>query len=159
MDTDAEVIAAVRDAFASCPRPEHFTNYEHCCECEEHDAELLSANIDTLSLDVVGNAGWDPICFVTPEGFAYYLPALARLALDGELPQRDWYGPQLFFHLTYDGPGNVRWQHCTPLQRRAVARLLEHIMETRGELIEKYTAGIELLRAIDVWVEPDDASA
>jgi hypothetical protein len=43
----------------------------------------------------LGNAGWDPICFTTDEGYRYWLPALARLAL---LPG-DYYVDQFLFHL------------------------------------------------------------
>ena len=48
MATDDEVLALVTDVFAG-PRPEHFTNYTHCCECAEHYAELLDVPIGTLT--------------------------------------------------------------------------------------------------------------
>jgi hypothetical protein len=44
------------------PRPEHFTDFLHCCECEEHDQALLSSDIASIGLDVLGNPGWDPMC-------------------------------------------------------------------------------------------------
>ncbi len=81
MTTDKEILERINQAFAASPRPEHFTNHTHCCECFEHDKLLRSRDGDTLGMNDVGNPGWDPICFISPEGFAYYLPALARLTL------------------------------------------------------------------------------
>ena len=78
MINDDEILSVVTQAFGECHRPEHFTNYTHCCECAEHDDLLRSRDRVTLSIADVGNAGWDPICFVTNEGFQYYLPALVR---------------------------------------------------------------------------------
>lgn len=56
-------------------RPEHFTDRNHCCECADHDDLLRSRNIDSLTIDDLGNPGWDPICFVTDKAFFYYFPA------------------------------------------------------------------------------------
>ncbi len=112
MATDQEIIDAVRHAFATEPRPEHFTNYRHCCECAEHDALLASRDLQSLRLEDVNNAGWDPICFATAAGFRYYLPALVRLAFES-ITSADWYLPQLLFHLIGDGPQNRRVVCCT----------------------------------------------
>jgi hypothetical protein len=92
MATDQEMINAVRHAFAAEPRPEHFTNYRHCCECAEHDALLTSCNLESLRLEDVNNTSWDPICFATAEGFRYYLPALVRLVFES-IKSEDWYLP------------------------------------------------------------------
>lgn len=150
--TDAEILAAVRQAFAACPRPEHFTDFEHCDECLDHDEVLRSRDLDTLSMAEVGNLGWDPICFLTDDGFRYYFPALARLALSTPAQASDsWYGDQLVFHLTCDGPGNRRVLACSPGQREAVASLLRHLVETRAGLVDNYGCADELLRAIEYW--------
>jgi hypothetical protein len=152
MTTDAETLAAVRAAFADCPRPEHFTNYRHCCECAEHDDLLRSRDLDSLALEDVGNAGWDPICFITPEGFRYYLPALVRLALTTPAEENGpWYGDQLLFHLTSCGKHNQHLPHCTPEQRAAVVRFLWHILDTRHALAADYTLERELEQAIELW--------
>src|SRR5688572_10438111 len=81
MITDAEILAMMRAAFADVERPEHFTNHEHCDECFEHDVLLRSRDIDTLSRDDVGDGAWDPITMSSNQGFAHYIPALARLGL------------------------------------------------------------------------------
>lgn len=93
-----ELLASVRTAFEGTPRPEHFTNFMHCDECREHDETLRRHTPDTITLDEIGNPGWDPICFALPEAFQYYLPGLIRLAHEA----RHEYIGQLLFHLTYD---------------------------------------------------------
>jgi hypothetical protein len=158
MSTDAQVLERVRHAFASCVRPEHFTNYRHCCECAEHDEVLRSRDLDTLSIDDVGNQGWDPICFITPEGFAYYLPALARLAAGDPLPPYGWYAPQLLFHLCLDGARNVRVLACTTEQRHAVVDLLSHLVATRADLVDSYGCSEELLKAVEYWSDESGAA-
>lgn len=156
--TDAETLQLVSEAFATSPRPEHFTDHTHCCECSEHDALLCSRGRDTLSLDDVGNPGWDPICFVTNEGFAYYFPALARLALLEPHGACAWYFEQLLFHLDETEKPQKRSPTCTPEQCRAVVRFLEHVRDTRRELVAQYRCATELSDALRVWSAAADAA-
>jgi hypothetical protein len=149
--TDEEILEGIPRVFSSCPRPDHFTNYNHCHECREHNEVLRSRDLDTLCIVDVGNIGWDPICFISPEGFAYYLPALARLALAEPAEPHDWYGSQLLFHLDSSALDNERRRICSPDQRRAVVALLNHILETRSELVDDYLAAGNLLDAITFW--------
>jgi hypothetical protein len=151
--TDDDVLEAVHAAFGSIERPEHFTDYEHCCECAEHDALLLARDRETLTIEDVGSQGWNPITMATPEGFAYYLPALARLALQPLPAGRDWYGYIILFELRRDGPRNDRWRFCSPDQRASVALLLEHLYETRGQEIASYDCENELLEALEIWLD------
>jgi hypothetical protein len=151
MPNDAEILEQVRAAFARCERPEHFTNYTHCPECAEHDALLLSRDVDTLRVEDVGNPAWDPLCYVAPAGFGFFFPALARLALDEPSPTHGWYPEQLLFHLTYEGNGNRHLLDFAPDQRRAVVVLLRHIAETRHELLDEWLCGAELEHALDLW--------
>ena len=153
MATDQEMIDTVRHAFAAEPRPEHFTDHAHCCECAEHDALLGSRDLDSLRVEDVNNAGWDPICFVTAAGFRYYLPALVRLAFDSATTE-DWYLPQLLFHLTYDGPHNRRVRCCSAAQQRAIAAMLWHVLATRPALIVWYGIEDEIQRALEIWSAP-----
>lgn len=69
------------ELFGETPRPEHFTNHTHCSECAEHDETLRNETLESLSYDHL-RPGWDPLCFINPEGFQYYFPALVRLALE-----------------------------------------------------------------------------
>ncbi|WP_052659214.1 hypothetical protein [Pseudomonas sp. LFM046] len=149
MPTDAQILATLDAAFGDCPRPEHFTDYRHCCECAEHDETLRSRDRETLRHADVGNAGWDPLCFCSAEGIAYYLPALARFALEEPTPELDWYGWQLVFHLYYGAADNRLLLHCDAAQRQAVAALLAHLVDTRAELLELDVD--DVLRAYEIW--------
>jgi len=158
VSSDASIIQTVQRAFAKRRRPEHFTDYAHCEECADHDAVLRSRDIYSLRIEDVGNPGWDPICYITPEGFAYYLPALVRLALAHPADQPDWYGAQLLRHLGSDGCSRERIRVCTPEQRRAVVAFLHHLVETRSHLADRCLRSDELCRAIGSWSDESDAA-
>ena len=149
--TDADVLSMLKAAFGKCERPEHFTNFEHCCECAEHDALLCSRDRDSLLIEDVGNPGRDPLCFTSAEGLLYYLPALGRLALVEPMGMMDWYAPQLHFHLTHEDGKNRILVAASPDQRWAVAQLLRHIVETRAELYERWACREEILVAAELW--------
>jgi hypothetical protein len=155
MGSDAAVLELVRKAFSNCPKPEHFTNYEHCDECQDHDDVLRSRDIETLAIKDVGNSGWDPLCYTSPQGFAYFFPALARLVLSEPAEPFGWYGPQFFFHLTHDGQFSRFHPHFSREQKEAVVALLRHISETRQNLVADYMYDEELRMAIDRWSPSD----
>ncbi len=151
MDTDADVLARVDAAFGSVVRPEHFTNYQHCEECAEHDQTLRERDRATLGLDELGNPGWDPLCFCSAHGKAYYFPTLARLSLQPPRNEYDWYGEQLLFHLYSGGAENEFLQYCSPPQCAAVASLLGHWVATRSQLFMGDSTADELLRTHELW--------
>lgn len=148
---DAEILGLFTAAFGAIERPEHFTNHTHCDECWEHDEVLRSRTRETLSIEDVGSQAWNPITMATPQGFAYYLPALARLALEPVPKDWDWYGYIILFELRWNGPRNERWQYCSRNQRSAICLLLEHLHRTRTESIKLYDCEYELLEALEVW--------
>ena len=151
MKTDAEVLAAVDAAFGAVRKPHHFTNYQHCEECAEHDETLRSHDRDTLRVEHVNNPGWNPMCFCSVEGTAYYMPTLARFALAPPAHEYDWYGDQLLFHLAGDGANNSFYEHCNAAQRQAVAGLLAHFVEARPVQVEQSLSTDELLRTHERW--------
>ena len=106
MPSDASILTEFDEAFATCLRPEHFTDYTHCDEFPNHDLVLRSRDVCTLSMDDVGHPSWNPIAFITPVGFAYYLPALARLSLTEPLEGYDLYGLELLRQLRNLGYDN-----------------------------------------------------
>jgi hypothetical protein len=156
MMNDEQIVGLVTKAFEDQARPEHFTDYRHCCECAEHDALLASRDLESLRLDDVNNGGWDPMCFATADGFRYYLPALVRLALESAKLEREWYLPQLLFHLIGDGPRNRRVEACSQPQKRAIAAFLWQVLESRIELISSYGIEEEVRRAIEIWSDQGD---
>jgi len=151
MESDVGIIQLVQQAFAKRKRPEHFTNYKHCEECAEHDEVLRSRDIYSLKIEDVGNPGWDPICFTSPEGFAYYLSALVRLALADPVEPFGWYGSQLLFHLCSNGRRNDRVLACNPTERSAIVKFLQHLVETRSNLADSYRCSDQLFQALEYW--------
>jgi hypothetical protein len=150
--TDAEVLATVEAAFAAVPRPAR--THEHLCEeCDEHASLLASRDHQSLAHDDIGPQSWDPITGVTPQAFAYWMPALVRYAFAPPHEKWGWYGGQLFFHLAFDGRHNVRWQYCTQQQRQAVRILLEHLAATRADLIDEEMCRPQFYHAVDAWAE------
>ena len=150
MQSAAEVISEVDSAFAECPKPERFGNYEHCEECAEHDRLLRDRTRGTLRIEDVGNVGWDPISFSDPPGLAYYFPALARLAISSPTYEYGWYGDLLLMHLTYQGSDNRFLRMCSGKQRQAVSRLLEHLQKS---LPNRLPGGVEPLMETSDFVE------
>lgn len=150
---DAAVLAVVAEAFGRAERPEHFTNYQHCGECLEHDELLRARDPETIGIEDVGSMAWNPITMAAPQAFAYFLPGLARLALE-PLPQGwDWYGYIILFELRRDGPRNERWQWCSAAQRSAVCLLVEHIYSTREEEVALYDCSYEVMDVLEIWSE------
>jgi hypothetical protein len=143
-----EWVERARELFRA-PRPEHFTNYRHCCECAEHDETLLQADIDTIGLAELGNPGWDPICFATPEGKKYYVPAMVRLSLDTLADE--FYLAQFLFHLEYDGPGNGFFAACSEPQRAFIADFIAHLIEHYPAEIDAGFCSDEALRVHQIW--------
>jgi hypothetical protein len=148
---DAEILQVVQHAFAHCARPAHFTDYQHCEECAEHDELLRSRDVDTLRVEDVGNPGWDPLCYVSVAGLAYFFPALARLALSEPTPSHGWYAPQLLFHLTYDGEANRHLRGFRTDQRHAVTTLLRHLSATRLPMVDEWICSDDLRQATSLW--------
>jgi hypothetical protein len=133
------------------PKPEHFTNYRHCCECAKHDETLLAYDVNTIGLEQLGNPGWDPLCFVSPEGLLYYLPALIRLTLQTMEKPRERYLDQMLFHLMRDGKDNDVVRACTPAQRTCIAGFLAYVMETYSAAIDECSYADDILHAYALW--------
>lgn len=153
MATDTEVLRQVNQVFKASPRPAHFTNYTHCEECAEHDEALGSRTVDTLQRDDAGTMASDPFCFTSPDGFKYYFPALARISLENP-PKDQWYGYQLLFHLTSSGRENQFYVEFDDRQRRAVVAFLQHLGETRQQLLAQNLCDHTHSEALRIWSAP-----
>jgi hypothetical protein len=134
------------------PKPEHFCNYQHCCECAEHDQTLTNHDVDSIGLEQLVNPGWDPLCFSSAEGLMYYMPALIRMTLDTiDDPQQN-YLDQLLFHLIYDGANNRLVTACSTDQRKFISDFLAYVLVSHTTKIEQ---GIfladDLFRAHEIW--------
>jgi hypothetical protein len=106
-----------------------------------------------LLISDVGNICWQPISFSSPEGIAYYLPSLARLALAEPTGEYGWYGDTLQLHLASGGEDNRLLLFCSPAQRKAVAALLEHMNASREMLGERLTTIEEMEATRVLWAK------
>ena len=157
MSTDAEVLADVSRVFGAVSRPAKFTDHAGCSECEEHDETLQAHTTESLTANEIGSAGWNPITMCTPDAFRYWMPALARLALTPEDDTWGWSGELLIqSHLRRNGPRNERWLACTPDERECIARFLEHVIETRDDIIQRYDMQHQVLDAFSIWSDRGD---
>jgi hypothetical protein len=134
------------------PKPAHFGNYRHCCECAEHDETLSAFDVDSIGLRELGNPGWDPLCFSSAEGLIYYMPALIRLTLETIDNAGEVYLDQMLFHLIKDGAGNSLVSACSERQRQFIADFLEYLIDTYGSQIEAGAfSADDILRAHEIW--------
>jgi len=150
-DTPAFWLDRAKALFAA-DKPEHFTNYRHCCECAEHDEELLRRDVDTIGLEDLGNPGWDPLCFSSMAGLKYYLPAMVRLTL--ETMDTVQYVASMLFHLVKDGPGNDLVLACNRDQRAFVAAFLVWLIENHAGALDEAMCADNALRAHEIWSAP-----
>lgn len=134
------------------PKPLHFTNYQHCCECAEHDETLLAHDRDSIGLEQLRSPGWDPLCASSAEGLIYYMPALVRLTLDTIENPQESYLDQMLFHLIQDGKDNRLVCACSVEQKEFIARFLEYLIDSYSAQI---SAGVfrsdDILRAHEIW--------
>ena len=149
MDSTQELVREATEVFGKVPRPEHFTDYRHCCECAEHDEVLQKYMPETITREALGHAGWDPITFTTDAGFRYYLPALIRMALTKK--GDDYYIDQFLSQVIRDGPRNSRWVACTAEERAVVLKALHTILEERTEEVDNWLDADSLMQAIGIW--------
>ena len=103
-------------------------NPGHCEECAEHEAAMQAVTPESVSLEQVGNPGWDPVCYLTDEAWRYFMPGLARLARgrDGE-----YYLDQFLFHLASGRINSLNEEQC-----RSLAAFLESLYDSMAEMVE-----------------------
>jgi len=127
--TKDETMAEVRDAFCDRPRPGTFIRGTCSCdECLEHEETMQSFTPDNMSLDKLGNPGWDPICFASEEAFAYLMPGLVSLVLE----HPDDYVQQFLFHLE----DADRIAAFTRKQAQVLVRVLDHLTLECAEALD-----------------------
>ena len=149
---DRAVLHRIDVEFGAVPRPDHFTDHTHCLECEDHDLTLLARSREALRRKDLGSRGWDAVTFCSVEGVAYLMPALAKFALAPDsYADHAWYGAQLAWHLSYDGVKNRLFAWCSPTQREAVGKLVQHIVASRSAEIENAMCTDRFDEAIKVW--------
>lgn len=130
-------------------KPKHFTDYNHCEECFDHDQILLNQTVDLIGLVELGNPGWDPLCYVDPQGFQYYFPALIRLCLNSS--ESDYYINQFLFHISYEGKNNRYMKAFSDRQVEFTLNFLDYLLGSRGDLIDLYNDSDLLIDTTIQW--------
>lgn len=130
-------------------RPQHFTNFRHCCERAEHDKTLRNSDVHKIGLGELGNPGWDPLCFCEPEGLLYYTPAMIRLSLD--TVDDEFYFSQMLFHLDYGGADNRLLNACSDAQRTFIVDFVHHMILQYPEQLDAGFDQDVALRVSDNW--------
>lgn len=139
---DSAVLALIDQAFGDAPRPEHFTDFTHCDECDEHDRTFLQHTRESLSRHALGHPGWNPVTFITPEGYRYYAPALARIALNRK--DTSEYLPQFV-----DDLRGELFSLFDANQRMAFVAFLEHLRSSRESDIRSQYRPHEIFERLD----------
>ena len=126
------ILAAIDQAFGHLPRPQiMLRDPTHCEECVDHESVMQTVTPQTISLNEIGNPGWDPVCYIADDAYGYFMPGFVRLALDGDADYAYPYLDQLFFHLGHTD----RIAAFNAEQRRAVAQLIDYIGENLLDVI------------------------
>ena len=150
MKSDEAILAEIDEAFGSVPRPELFTVADGDPETMDHEALLSSRDRETLTLEDVNRPG-NPMTECLLPGFAYYFPALARLALVQPVDPWYWYASVLLDKLMFDEHGNRFYSYCNTNQRAAVAGLLRHIVETRASTVSESLGREDFVHCLKSW--------
>lgn len=150
MVADAAILAEIAIRFGNVTRPRHFTVEDGDFECMDHDQLLHARTPETLTIEDVGNIGYDPLNECLPQGMAYFFPALARLALF-DTRQFDWYPFQLALHLSAINGENTFLNYCNPEQKKVVIAFLTHILATRSMQAEQDCSIDAIELCIGLW--------
>lgn len=117
-------------------RPNFFTEENPLLESFDHNETLLKFNVDSITIEELGNQGWDPICFINDEGYLYYFPAFIRLCVNSN--EEDYYIGQFLFHITYEGLENERVRLFNKDQKFFFKKFLIYLYNEKTDLIQLY---------------------
>lgn len=150
-----EVLAQIESAFSNVRRPQQFVDASHCEECAEHNETLSKCDRDSIGLKELGNAGWDPMCFVNPHAFKYYFPSMVRLAFDDKTNNE--YLNQFLFHITYEGNESRFFEHFDSQQVSAVADLMRFLKFNWKKKIEREMLTTDVDNGVEIWASLEAA--
>jgi len=150
MDREA-VRAQVDLAFAGVPRPNQFMPDLFDPEARDHEELLQGRSNGSLTIQDVGAAGYTPISSCSAEGIRYFMPALARMALESPTYNYNWFADTLLLYVLRPERAARLRDLCSPEQRRAVSDLLRHYLTSQHELSSKLSTDGEIIEAIEYW--------
>jgi len=135
--------------FQNVERPAHFTDFTHCCECQEHDEVLLASTPATISRSDLGTMAWDPITFTTGAGFRYYIPGLIRVVLT-ETGDSSYYD-QFLWHMASLEQVKERCPDITDEECEIISETLEYLLNHRTTEIDEECLADTLLSTVEWW--------
>jgi hypothetical protein len=91
------------------------------------------------------------LCFASPEGFLYYVPALIRITLDTLAKPPERYLDQLLFHLMRDGTDHELVRACSLEQCAFMAEFLAYLIDQYSAELAGCTYADDMLKAYDIW--------
>jgi hypothetical protein len=143
------IIERAFTVFQNVERPAHFTNFNHCCECREHDEVLLAGTPATISRSDLGTMAWDPITFTTGTGFRYYIPGLIRVVLT-QTGDNNYY-EQFLWHMASPDQVKERCPEITEEECEVISETLEYLLNHRTTEIDEECMADTLLAAVESW--------
>jgi len=126
-------------------KPRHFTDFEHCDECREHDETLRTHSRESITYAELGNPGYDPMCFVDEHGMKYYFPAMIRLALRSTI--KEYYVDHFLLHISY----NRSCIRFSRVQCSLVIRVLKLLKIRFADEIELLGHSDEMRKCLERW--------
>ena len=150
MPSDADILQTIKRAFAGCRRPEHFTDYITARSVPSMMRSYVHATLHA-QIEDVGNPGWDPICFTSPEGFAYYFQHSHVSLLPSQTTRTAGTALSCFCICSPTDARIIGLLACTPEQRLAIVQFLRHLAETRAALADSYCSTADLFQALEIW--------
>ncbi|MCA6059507.1 hypothetical protein HUF18_06925 [Thalassolituus sp. ST750PaO-4] len=149
--TKSKIISNFYSAFALRSRPDHFTKFDHCPECAEHDESLRAVELSAIGATQVGYIGYGPISFLTAEALAYCMPRfLEMVLLDGQNDQGDDFIGDFILQLV-PRENFDRFSGYTNKERTVVLDTLDYIYESMHEVVKRNSIEKELEDAILYW--------
>lgn len=150
MSADQKVREEIAQAFGRVERPLRFQPDVGDREFDDYEDLLQSSTVESITRHDL-RYGWDPLTSCCGQGVAHFFPAMARIALDPPDEPWEWYGEQMLFHLTYQGQENRFLCFCDIDQRLAVIHLVEHLQQSRKELIDECLAQEQFEECVKLW--------
>ena len=137
------IVGEAYRAFGSFVRPDHFTDYKHCCECSEHDELMRSRPLAEVGIAELNNPGWCPLPFLTEQAYGYVMPRLIEIVLS----EPDF----VFCYLLAVTHQYRKLDYFTREQTAAVLESLHYIRDHMRSQVEMECCEDDLGEAIEKW--------
>ena len=112
---------------------------------------MLSATLETLNSEHLGNIGYAPFSFLTEQGFAHYMPRIIELAITGAGNKHgDPFLIDIIFNLYPSGDFN-RFKSYSDSQCKAILNALLYARDKYDSLLKETFYDDDIDIAIEYW--------